>query len=95
MLQSPFNPSRTAKIDTKDGVSCPNFQQRFCMYRPITNERENVHSKFLLMKSSKKKHFIFSSACYLTIWLMILPNFFEKKGILKNMPAGFPPKCQN
>ena len=54
----------------------------FWDYRPITNERENVYSKFLLMKSSKK-YFIFSSACCLIIWLMISPKFFEKKGILK------------
>ena len=51
-------------------------------YRPITNERENVYSKFLLMKSSKK-YFIFSSACYLIIWLMISPKFFEKKAFWK------------
>ena len=51
-------------------------------YRPITNERENVYSKFLLMKSSKKI-FIFSSACCLIIWFMISPKNFEKKGILK------------
>ena len=51
-------------------------------YRPITNERENVYSKFLLIKSSKK-YYIFSSACYLIIWLMISPKIFEKKGILK------------
>ena len=31
-------------------------------YRPITNERENVYSKFLVIKSTKK-YFIFSSAC--------------------------------
>ena len=52
------------------------------MYRLITNERENVYSKFLLIKSSKK-YYIFSSACYLIIWLMISPKNFEKKGILK------------
>ena len=50
-------------------------------YRPITNERENVYSKFLLMKSSKK-YFIFSSACYLIIWLMISLENFGKIGIL-------------
>ena len=51
-------------------------------YRPITNERENVYSKILLMKSSKKL-FIFSFACYLMIWLMISPKKFFKKGLLK------------
>ena len=52
------------------------------MYRPITNERENAYSKLLLIKSSKK-YYIFSSACYLIIWLMISPKNFEKKDILK------------
>jgi hypothetical protein len=52
------------------------------IYRPIENERENVYSKFLLMKISKN-YFIFSSACYLIIWLMISPKNFEEKGILK------------
>jgi hypothetical protein len=51
-------------------------------YRPITNERENVYSKILLMKSSKN-FFNFSPACCLIIWLMISSNFLEKKGILK------------
>ena len=50
--------------------------------RPITNERENVYSKCLVMKSSKK-YFIFSSAYNLIIWLLISPKNFEKKGILK------------
>ena len=55
---------------------------RLVSYRLIENERENVYSKFLQMKSSKKC-FIFSSACYLIIWLMISPKNFGKKGILK------------
>ena len=59
-----------------------------CNYRPIENERENVYSKILLMKSSKN-YFIFSSACYLIIWLMISTKTFEKKGILKIWPLVF------
>ena len=54
---------------------------RLILYSPIENERENVYSKFLLMKSSKKC-LIFSSACYLIIWLMISPKNFGKIDIL-------------
>ena len=68
-------------------------KNKIMLYRPIENERENVYSKFLLMKSSKKC-FIFSSACYLIIWLLISPFFFEKR-CFENMTAGFPLSCQN
>ena len=51
-------------------------------YRLIGNERENVYSKILLMKSSKK-HFIILPAFYLTIWLMKQSKNFEKISILK------------
>jgi len=51
------------------------------LYRPIENERENVYSKFLLMKSSKKC-LIFSTACYLIICFMISPKNFGKIDIL-------------
>jgi hypothetical protein len=61
------------------------FEQK---YRPITNERENVYSKFLLMKSSKK-YFNFSSASCQIILLMISPNNFEKKGNLKKRQLVF------
>ena len=52
------------------------------IYKPIRNERENVYSKFLLMKSLKK-WFNFLPAFYLIIWLMISPKNFGKIGILK------------
>ena len=51
-------------------------------YRPITNERENVYSKFLLIKCSKK-YFIFSSAYYLIIWDIMLIWFFLLQKIEK------------
>ena len=60
----------------------------FFYYRPIENERENVYSKFLLMKSSKK-YFIFSSACYLIIWLMTSLKNFGKIGILNIWQLAF------
>ena len=62
-------------------TSKPAEGREILSYRLITNERENVYSKILLMKSSKK-YFIFSSACYLIIWLMISPKNFGKIGIL-------------
>ena len=46
------------------------------------------------MKSSKK-YFIFSSACYMIIWLMISPKIFWKKIHFENMTAGFPLLRQN
>ena len=58
------------------------------IYRPIENERDNVYSKFLLMKSSKK-YLIFSSACYLIIWLMRSPKNFGKIDILNILQLVF------
>ena len=92
-IQSPRakkNPSCTIKLKTGTCVNIHtiNFKrmledQRYVTkYRPIENERENVYSKFLLMKSSKK-YSIFSCACYLIIWLMISPKSLKKKGVLK------------
>ena len=65
-------------VTTQRCITVPQEVEKEVNYIPITNERENVHSKFLLMKSSKK-YFIFSFACYLIIWLMISPKIFEKK----------------
>ena len=56
--------------------------------RSKLKEKMYTYSKFLQMKSSRR-YFIFSFACYLIIWLMISPNIFEKKGILKIWPLVF------
>ena len=53
---------------------------KLCTIDPCAKNMTNW--KFLLMKSSKK-YFIFLSAFYLIMWLMISPKNFEKKAILK------------
>jgi hypothetical protein len=65
------------------------------LYRPIENERENVYSKFLPMKGSKKC-LSFSSACYLICMLPAhdITKEFWKNRHFKHMAASFPLRCQ-